>query len=76
MQNSVPRGPGLVTTALKSGEMFTHNAQLYVKLKTNSQLAQTPHGGLMLWACRAAKGPEHLAVMESTTNFSVDQSQT
>jgi len=31
-------------------------------------------GGLMLWACSAATGPGHLAVIESTMNSSVDQS--
>jgi len=31
-------------------------------------------GGMMIWACFAAEGPGHLAVIESTMNFSVYQS--
>ena len=62
-------------------EMFGHNAQQHVWRKPNTAY-QHKHliptvmhggGGLMIWACFTATGPEHLAVIESTMNSSVYQ---
>ena len=62
-------------------EMFGH-AQQHIWRKPNTAY-QHKHriptvklggGGLMIWACSAATGSGHLAVIESTTNSSVYQS--
>ena len=63
-------------------QMFGHNAQQHVWRKPNTAyqhkhlIPTVKHGGegLMMWACSAATGPGHLAVIESTMNSSVYQS--
>ena len=63
-------------------ELFGHNAQQHVWRKPNTAyqhkhlIPTVKHGGggLMMWACFAATGPGHLAVIESIMNFSGYQS--
>jgi len=63
-------------------KMFGYNAQQHVLRKPNTAyqhkhlIPTVKHGGggLMIWACSAATGPGHLAVIESTMNSSVYQS--
>ena len=57
-------------------EIFGHNAQQHVWRKPNTayQHKHLIRWRVMIWACSAATGPGHLAVIESTVNSCVYQS--
>jgi len=80
--SKLPRSPFISDNGHLVGHYPLHNAQQHVWRKPNTAYQHkhlTPTvkhggGGLMIWACFAATGPGHLAVIESTMNSSGYQS--